>query len=437
MFPMHLVDVRAVKRSYAFGKWLQCLLGHECEHVVQCVQRWLMWPDDGEGRPRDFNHPERPLSMGTPSFPPDDEVWQYYLRVASFADLYPAIMSPNDDDVGEDYLNRALRAAVISSSYTAENNHGGLSPRAQRAFVQRYVHAYRRHLLGGGGEGFEKRMRQSRTFRKFIDTKFVERRRKSYLHQFLDQFGRHDGDDGDFGSTLGKSYHSKENDQLKIWERRAYIVAEIVHLMYDCLVHMKQFEVKQPCTGKSTYQERLTAGLEQLFGAKSTYQERLTAESAGLEQLFGICRGSPETTLVQKQRWHYDALIDLILRMLEIHSCRDFQASRWCVALLTECVAVFFFVLLLFSSWYYCFNRQLMLPLLSSSSRSSLQILFSLRSERESRLQASHRGSPRPFNPPGGWQSTGRRSVGFRVAQSGVRKGRAVSVRPRSTGDLF
>ena len=96
---MHLVDVRAVKRSYAFGKWLQCLLGHECEHVVQCVQRWLMWPDDSEGRCRDFNHPERPLSMGAPSFPPDDEVWQYYLRVASFADLYPAIMSRNEDDV--------------------------------------------------------------------------------------------------------------------------------------------------------------------------------------------------------------------------------------------------------------------------------------------------------------------------------------------------
>ena len=179
---------------------------------------------------------------------------------------------------------------------------------------------------------------------------------------------------------------------------------------------MKQFEVKEPDLGEKI---------------------------SGLEQLFGVCRGSPETTLVQKQRWHYDAkkvansLIDLIIRMLEIHSCRDFQASRWCVALLTECVAVLFFVLLLFSSWYYCFNRQLMLPLLSSSSCSSLQILFSLRSERESRLQASHRGSPRPFKPAGGWQSTGRQSVGFRVAQSGVRKGRAVSVRPRSTGDLF
>ena len=40
------------KRSSAFGKWLQCLLGHECEEVVNVTKQWLRSPDDGEGRVR-------------------------------------------------------------------------------------------------------------------------------------------------------------------------------------------------------------------------------------------------------------------------------------------------------------------------------------------------------------------------------------------------
>jgi surface protein len=40
------------KRCSAFGKWLQCLLGHECEEVVDVTKQWLRSPDDGEGRVR-------------------------------------------------------------------------------------------------------------------------------------------------------------------------------------------------------------------------------------------------------------------------------------------------------------------------------------------------------------------------------------------------
>jgi hypothetical protein len=53
----------AVKRSYAFGKWLSVLLAHESTMIVKTVQDWLSLPDDCDDLKRPTGRTRAPNPM--------------------------------------------------------------------------------------------------------------------------------------------------------------------------------------------------------------------------------------------------------------------------------------------------------------------------------------------------------------------------------------